>query len=1077
MSGVAVVAFASVCAVEAQAQTTTSEIRGVVRTGSGAPAAGARVNIVHQPTGTSVATSTGAGGEFSASGLRVGGPYTVSVSGPDGSKEVGDIFLSLGDPYRLNLTVESTTETIIVTASAAGGQSLTTGPASSFTLGDIANFSSITRDFRDVVQRDPLAYIDFQSSGIVELRVAGTNPRFNSVTVDGLRQNDNFGLNNQGFPTARAPLSVDFVDQVTVETAPYDVEYSGFTGANINAVTKSGTNEFHGSASYFFKDDSLVGDSIDGVDRTIGEFEDKSYSLTLGGPILQDRLFFFAGYENVERTTPITFGLAGSNAGTIIPTITQADVDQVLAISRDVYGFDPLDFQASNNEPFERYIGKIDWNINADHRASFTYQKSEGSTLSTRFSTSQSQPIYGTPSNWYDDAETLTSYVGEVFSNWTDNLSTEIKIGYSELVGDQAPLAGADFPEIYVGVGSSPVTTGSPLYPTRPLGYIVVGPDQFRHANELTYDTTVFKAKANYTFNNHLFSGGVDYESIDFFNLFVEGSDGIYRFDSIADFEDGLLADALDTRFSAGRGREPIRLAGGKAQDGTLDVNAAAASFDLSNLAFYAQDEWNPTDVLTLIFGLRYETLGASEGIPLNPTFESNYGFANTNTIDGLDILLPRFGFSYEFSDDITIKGGVGRFAGGAPNVWISNNYSNNGVSLVSTAGTPTSLGLARDFLAGDDLNVEPAELTANLSSATASGAVNALDPDFEIPSIWRANVGVDVYFDVPRFGDDYLFYANALYAVGVDNAYYYDPRATVSGATPDGRERYTNTSSDLVLATTDKSTHSEFFTIGLQKDYEWGGSFDLSYTRSDAEEVTPLTSSTASSNQTNRAWVNFNQPEVGRSAYDREDLFDAYFQYEKAFFRDWLTSIGLFGQYQSGRPFSYTFTGTNWGEANTNRGLMYVPTGASDPNFRFASGVTAAQQQAFLDFLDSSGLSKYAGGIAERNEFEGEDYWRWDLRLSQELPGAMMGHRTELTLDVFNFGNLLNDEWGKLEGPGFPQTISAVTATYDSATDQYVFTPIAGAFQSDGSYAPNVNNLSTLQSLWQVQLGISYRF
>lgn len=1053
--GAAGAALAFTAAYVAQAQVTTADLRGVVRDPSGAPVAGASVTIIHTPTNSATEARTGANGVFAASGLRIGGPYTITASAPGAAKELRDVSLKLGEVYQANIQLEAVErETIVVTASAIGAGELASGPSSRFTLSDVENFSSINRDFKEVVQRDPLAYIDFQSSGLVELRIAGTNPRFNSINVDGIRQNDNFGLNNQGYPTARSPLVIDFVEQVNVETAPFDVEYSGFTGGNINAVTKSGTNEFHGTGYYFYKDDSLVGDKIDGNKVPVGVFEDKAYGFTVGGPILKDRLFFFGGYEEIERIAPLGFGVIGSGFDNI--KIPQAELDEVLDISRTVYGFDPLDPLTVNEEPGKRILGKLDWNITNDHRANFTYQFADGSTLSTRSSTSTSLPIYGTPSNWYNDAETLESYVLQVFSDWSDRLSTEVRVGYLDLEGDQAPLNGADFPEIYVA--TTPIDGGG-------SGYVVVGPDQFRHANFLAYDTLTIKAKADYELGAHLITGGYEREDSGLFNLFVEGSDGIYRFDSVEDFRDGILSTTLDNRLRSGRGREPIRLSAGRNQDGTLDVNAAGASFDIGSDSLYIQDQWSVLDNLTLVGGLRYERLSASENIPLNQAFLDKYGFPNTGTVDGLDILLPRFAFNYALSEDITVRGGFGRFSGGNPNVWISNNYSNNGVSLVQVQGTPDQLGLDPGFLAGRDLNEEPAELLSFLSAGNASGAVNALDPSFTIPSTWRASVGLDANIDLGGLGEDYRAFVSVLFARAVDSLYYYDPSATVIGQTFDGRNRYGNTSSDLVLANADKDAESRYVSFGLGKDFDKKGvSFDVSYTNSRAEEISPLTSSTASSNQVNRAWINFNEPEVGRSAYDRKHLIDAYFEYEKAFFGDFFTKIGLFGQYQSGRPFSYTFGSTNWGEPSGGRALMYVPTGPNDPRVVF-SGIDTT---AFFDYLDSTGLSDFAGGIAPRNEFFGPWYSRWDLRITQELPGALRGHKTELSLDIFNIGNLINDEWGKLAGPGFPQTVSVVRAAYDPVTDRYTYTN----FTPQGSFSPQ-----NPQSQWQVQFGLRYKF
>ena len=315
LSGVAVASIMTAAIVApAEAQVTTSSIRGEVTNEAGAPVVGATAIITHTPSGTVSTATTNASGVFSARGLRVGGPYTVSVSGGDFAPvEVSDIYINLDQTYPLNLTVagQRTMDTVVVTASQVSSGFLDTGLSTSLGIEELGKVVSIDRDITDAAELDPFASVNVQSGGEKELSIAGANNRFNSLTIDGVALNDRFGLNANGYPTQRSPIPYDAIESLSIQTAPYDVEFNGFTGGTINAVTKSGSNEFHGSAFYTYTDDSLIGDRINNRDVDL-TFEEKTYGFTLGGPIIKDKLFFFGAYEKFEETAPLNDGPAAA---------------------------------------------------------------------------------------------------------------------------------------------------------------------------------------------------------------------------------------------------------------------------------------------------------------------------------------------------------------------------------------------------------------------------------------------------------------------------------------------------------------------------------------------------------------------------------------------------------------------------------------------------------------------------------------------------------------------------------------------------------------------------------------------
>ena len=367
----------------ALAQETTSGIRVAVYDPRGDPVAGASVTVTDTRTGSSRTITTGAGGTASAAGLQVGGPYSVQVrSQAYRDQTVSDIHLRLGDLFVLpiQLGADATLEEVVVTAAAVRSQQVAMGPASTYGLRDLQDSPVINRDIRDVVKFDPRIYQD--SAFVGAIQCAGAPPRFNSLTVDGVRMNDNFGLNSNGFPTERQPFPFDAIQEVSVELAPFDVVCGGFSACNINAVTRSGTNEFHGSLFYDYGSNGLTGDELEGDRINTGDFEIKRYGLSLGGPIIKDRLFFYVTYEKLKDAQLFDRGPAGSGAGREVPGVSQAPLDEIREIAMNVHGYDPGGFPGSLPVDDEKYTIKLDWLINDNHRAALTYNRRLASLLS-----------------------------------------------------------------------------------------------------------------------------------------------------------------------------------------------------------------------------------------------------------------------------------------------------------------------------------------------------------------------------------------------------------------------------------------------------------------------------------------------------------------------------------------------------------------------------------------------------------------------------------------------------------------------------------------------------------------------
>ena len=1063
----------------AVAQETTSQLSGYVVGEDGLPIPGARITIVHVPSGTTESTMTGVSGQFSATGLRVGGPYRVTAHA-EGMQEaaVEDLYTQLAERTSVTLVAQPIAQLAGVEVLGSSARDVAIGSASRFGAQEVRELPSISRDIKDVVRVDPKAWVDPTNSDALE--VAGVNNRYNTITVDGVRQNDDFGLNNNGYPTQRSPLSVDAIEAVSVLTAPFSVEYSFFRGSTINMVTKSGTNEFTGSAFYYTGDDSLLGDETKDTEVDL-VFDEEIYGGTLGGPIIKDNLFFFLSYEKLEREAPQDIGPAGSGFPVQVPGVTQAEYDQVRQIGLDVYNFDVGETLASAPEQDEKLLAKLDWNVNESHRASLAYQRTEGNELIVNTTNNNAGTNrLGAPSNWYDRAILMETASLQLFSDWNEYFSTEAKLARKEVDTAQVSLFGTDFGEMIIQTPSG--------------GQMFIGSDEFRHANELTNDVDSIKLKGNFFLGDHTIMVGYEREMLDIFNVFVPRSQGQWRFASIDDFEAQVAAS----------------LSYGNAF--TNDAADGAATFGYDVDSVYVQDEWQATPDLKLQAGVRMDIFSGDDVPLLNTNFAGRYGFNNQATLDGRDLMMPRIGFNWQWTPQTTVYGGWGIFGGGTPNVWISNSFSNDGVTVVRTDVNPTAFPvpvnpqLAPALIGGNGFDIPQAVLDFN-AAQRGDGPVNAIDPDFEIPSQFRWNLGI-----THMLPWDIEMTADLIYSRVNDEVLWQDIRLEQTGTAPDGRPIYTQradgrgNNQDFLLTNTDEG-EGTILSVDFAKTWRTGsGRFDayLGYGYQDVKDVNPGTSSTASSNWDNVAVSDPNDPGLETSNYEIEHMFKGTFAWRKAFFGDYETSVALVGERRSGRPYSYTFGGGTpqaiWGDprqAARQRQLFYVPDGdvifealcTEDDVTNAVAGcastsiVNPARSAQFASdmeaYIEQQGLERYRGRIMPRNSHRSPWLSVLDLRFAQELP-IFRKTRGILTFDVENFANMLNSDWGQLRQVSFPYVAPVVdvsriatTGCPNGAASCYVYRPRSG---STGPVVP-FKTISTLPSVWRVQLGFRIEF
>jgi hypothetical protein len=1063
---------------QAFAATTSASLNGSIVNQTGDALADATVEIVHVPTGTTREATTGDSGAFFQSGLRIGGPYALTIEAPGyEGRRIEDLYLRAGSQQPLRIALRSSgtvVEEMTVTAERlVSGRDLNNGVGSAYTSEDIRNQPSTQRDVIRTLLRDPLA----QSDGEGNLSVAGVNPRFNALSIDGSLQQDDFGLGSSTYATSRSPINLDAVESVALLASDYSVEVSGFTGGLVNVNTKSGTNEFDGSLFYYFRDDDYVGDTFDGDrDFSRAEFEEDEYGFTLGGPILKDRLFFFVSYDEFESTSGVDFSAFDANNG-IQPGFFEALADVIETST----GYRPLPRPSAGATPetSERTLVKLDANITEQHRASFTYQDTEETGTSV-----DSDEFEGA---WYDIPVELESYTAQLFSDWTPQLSTELRYNYKEFARGQDCRAGTSIGELDINALDAADAVGTPLeglFDDDDLD-LIAGCDRFRHANAFEDERTQFFAKAEYLWGDHVTTVGAEYEEYELFNVFVFGSSGRFIYEGL----DELIANTPEVDYRNATSN---------------NASDAAAAWGYDKYTLFAADAWQITQDFELTYGLRYERFVQDDEPVRSAAIASTYGIDTSANLDGKDLILPRVGFRWDLDDATTLSGGFGRFAGGDPKVWTSNAFQPPVASAdgVFPGANPASV---------------PQALLDEVGAAAAGVPIDAIGEDFEIPSDWKASIRVDYELDRELFGlefEDWRFTAQYLYTQVEDGFLWTNLAQTrlvgaqPTGVAPDGRPIYADLQdlgiSNLVELDNYDDGESHVITLGFSKRWDFGLDLSMNYAFQDVETVTEGTSSRGISNWRGIAAVDRNDPSPRTAPFEVEHSFKISLGFEREFIPGFRSRFDLFGRIFKDDPFVYSFN-VNSGnslfgragdfESPFDNNPLYVPSGPNDPLVVYASEF---DQEAFFRYVADKGIGS---GIHEVNSEEGGWNQIWDFQFQQELPSIpgldrVVGEnhiRFELNID--NVLNLINDDWGRFtNGPRFGQQaivgadlVSAADLAangVDGATALTGDSPrLACATATDCVYRFNdfdadpVSRLSGSSSIYRIRIGIRMDF
>lgn len=1037
--GTSTIAATALMPTLAVAQVTASAVSGTVTTDTGAPVAGAAVTITYLPTGRVDRGTTSANGTFFETGLRVGGPYTIVVDSAEGSVIRENVRLR-PSTNSFQLVINTVQDEVVATATMTSGQDIGDGIGSSFSADDISGQPTATRDLIATLVRDPLA----NSSGEGILSVAGANPRFNALAIDGSLQQDDFGLSSSTYPTARVPVSLDVIESASVVATDYTVTQSGFTGGLVNVVTKSGTNEFDGSAYWYLQDENFFGtkELPNGEVFEVAPFDEDEYGFVLSGPIVKDKLFFLVSYDEFNSGSGREFSIQDADDG-INPQL----YTELANIVQSTYGFDIGERQTTVSLPItsERFLGKLDWNINDNHRASFTYQDTQELGFSGVGQTNFSSAYYQTPTD-------LKAYTGQLFSDWSDNLSSELRINFKDYERGQICNAGATVGSFEIELSQNDLI-GTPLEGliseggNSDIGFLG-GCDRFRQGNTFADERLQIQGIGRYTLDDHLISFGAEYQNYELDNLFAQRSVGQFEFDTLAGLQNGT-ASTVTVQLPDSGNQEDIR-----------------AVWGYDQLALFVQDSWQISPDFRLDYGLRYETIIQSDEPTERTFFETRYGFPNTQNLDGNDLLMPRVSFEWNPLERTTVTGGFGLYGGGDPKVWTSNAFTppvfferlSNVTGVNPANGTPQALLDA---------------VTAN--SANDPGPIDVISPDFETPSDWKASLRVDQAFDLNfgdlNLGEDYNLTLQVLYTdnkngFGWRNLAQTDfAQTSALGTAPDGRPIYADLddlriNNAISLVNIDQG-ESWVYTATLSKDWDMGLGAYFSYAYQDVDLATAGSSSRGVSNL--RALVdtdrNFASP--GISPYSTEHAFKIGLTYDTDFIAGLESQFSLFGNITSGDRFSYTFdidrNAAMFGrqgdfENPFDNDLLYIPTISggmfNDPNVvattdfmttvNIDTGLTDFQE--FSQFVDQAGLDS---GIVKKNG--GSSGWnqQWDFQWTQEIPffnkqaEKFVGeNKLKFVFNIDNVANFIDSDWGtQNSGPGF-DTVAPVAAELVSRAD-----------------------------------------
>jgi hypothetical protein len=1075
-------------------QVTTSSMSGRVTDKSKQGVVGAYVVAIHIPSGTQYYSETDNSGYYRIHNMRVGAQYKVE------SKMVGyktisreDITLSLGENYVLDFEMPDeslTLEEVVVTATMKDAvmNSDRTGTQTNVNSRQLSTMPTISRSITDFTRLTPQAG-NSNTFG-------GRDTRFNAITVDGAAFNNNFGLSTtNNLPGGQAqPIALDALEEISINLAPYDVRMSQFTGASINAVTKSGDNTFKGSAYTYIRPESFTGNKVGDID-VAGANDRKSqlYGLTIGGPIIKNKLFFFVNGEFEKEISPSnawepsTDGKPDSEKR--ISRTTVADLQRVSQHLQQKYNYDPGKYQNFDNFETKNYkiLARLDWNINDNNKLTLRYNevKSTNDVLTNANSTPLSTGSRGSgrisdksiafQNAFYGFENTVRSFTGELNSRFSNNISNKFLVSYTH-IQDKRTSDSDPFPFVDIWEGGDQ--------------YMSFGYELFSYNNTVVNNTLSFINNLTVSLGEHTITGGLSFDRLYFRNNYMRAGTSYYRYRSVDDF----INDATPAAFGIVYGYNGEEAPG-------VDL-----TFGMG--AMYLQDEWNITPNLKLTGGLRLELPFYFTNLDNNPnisqyTFDS-WEYSDRETINHrmdvskwpsiFPIISPRFGFNWNVTGDrkIQVRGGTGIFTGLLPFVWFTNQPTNSGMIQspeVGLTSMPAGFKFNPDWKA--QIAAYPAQFPNTPGVLPAGSGLAEVDKGFSLPQIWRSNLAFDMKLPWNTVLTVEGIYSKDINAVMQKNINLPHTTAKLSG--PDNRpywstNRVNPTVGSAMLLTNTNKGYQYSLTAQLTKNFSRGFSGMIGYTRTVAKDISANPGSSASSAWSSNTDVSFlNDPALSYSNFAIPHRIVGSISYRIEYLKHLATTVSLYYQGSSQGRFSYTYTNDINNDGNSSD-LMYIPKTKNELKFadysRSGETITAAQQaDAFWEYVEGDEyLNKHKGEYAERYAHVAPWRNRFDVKILQDIFanfGTDRRYTLQLSLDILNAGNLLNSEWGAYKRHGLASYENIRPLTMDRRENQepiYRLNVSNASIQEFKDNAKFVNDATT-SSTWGMLLGIRLLF
>ena len=1032
------------------AQITTSAIDGSVTDSEGKPLQGASIIARHIPSGSEYGVASDRNGAFRIQGMRTGGPYTVEVSfiGYRTSK-VENLHLTLGNTSELKFTLTNdlTLEAVTVTSSAEERfNAAKTGAADNFTAEDIASLPTVSRSIYDIAKLSPTA-LAAKSGG---MSFGGANSRYNTFLIDGVANNDMYGLTSNGTNaglTNANPIPLDAIEQIQVVVAPFDVRQGGFTGGGINAVTKSGTNSFAGSAYAYYNDHNFYGTTPGkGVaNRTkLSRQSTQIYGATLGGAIVKDKLFFFVNGEFGLDSYPSTYypGYEGA-------AITAEEAKRISDRYKALTGYDGGGYGKRDiNRTSGSLIARLDWNIDSRNTLSARYNFIDGRM--DEYSNSPTEFLF--EGAGYTSVSRSHTVSTELNSRISNELHNELHVGYTNVVDGRDTEENLPYVEVQ-GVGAN---GGGTAY---------IGTDRFANANSLDQHTLTLTDNLTWYKGRHTLTFGTHNEFYHSHVVYVANSLGAYTYNSIADFERDLAA-----KYQYNYTDESV-----------TGTKTWGPKFNALQLGFYVQDQWKPSERFSLTYGLRADIPLIFGGPSVNEEFNSGDIATRHNVSIGdyprAQILIsPRVGFRWwvDSQHRTLIRGGAGLFTGRVPFVWIVNNYSNTGIEQKGVTLKGKSDGAGNIIESAQAFSKHPAAT----SLSTLNPSIQALDRKFRYPQVFRANLAIE-----QTLGEGWHVTLEGLYTKTINNVAFSNLSLTDNGnkifaVSP----TVANTSNTSTYYSVDPKYSAIYYTTNTNKGYSWSATASVrrsfqfgldiyaAYTYSQSRSLYDAASSSQANNWSRTYSVNSNSPELAYSIYDTPHRLTAQVTYSKRYARLFGTTVSLVYQMYSGQRYSLCYgesTDLN-GDLMTGNTLVYIPTKQDLAQMTFADATSAERWNSFIE--SDPYLRAHRGSFSERNALQTPMEHRLDLHIAQDFYfGDKTGRKLQLSLDVVNFGNLLCRDWGAYHSVknAILQPVRIVSLTDDGNGNK---TPV---YQFTGTKIAKDDILSR----WHMQLGVRVVF